>query len=257
MLTGVLRDNEAIILFLIDNRIKEGFKELKYIEDAWQYFAVRKNIGLYRDEEYKYILLNIAKLRIKKAYCIKLIDKKYFDSEKIREKNQKQKEGNNSIDRGIFNKEKIKRIKKIIDLDELIEEEVERRIWEREQAEEDTSVAEDMKRIHHKSIESIKIGMEWRNTSKRNFLHVDECKLMRDSLFQTYLMKDRTDQSRLKIRDKLRFAVNNRSEKGRFNKSKEEKTQLAKTYLQENTKNLALLTKGVSGDQITQSKQIN
>jgi hypothetical protein len=130
-------------------------------------------------------------------------------------------------------------------------------VREREQAKGGMGSAEGMKRMHHKFIESIKIGMELINIPKRNFLHVDEYKLMRDSLFQTYLMKDRTDQSRLKIRDKLRFAVNNRSEKGRFNKSKEEKTQLAKTYLQENTKNLALLTKGVSGDQATQSKQIN
>lgn len=111
MLAEVLRDNEVISLFLIEKPIKEDFKRLKYIEDAWQYFAVRKNIGLYKDEE-----------------------KKYFDSEKIKEKSRKQKEGNSSIDRGIFNKEKIKRIKKIIDLDELIEEEVEKRVREREEA---------------------------------------------------------------------------------------------------------------------------
>ena len=249
MLAEVLRDNGVISLFLIEKPTKEDFKRLKYIEDAWQYFAVRKNIGLYKDEEKKYNLLNIAKLRIKKSCFIKPVDKKYFDSEKIKEKSQKQKEGNNSIDRGIFNKEKIKRIKKIIDLDELIEEEVEKRVREREQAKGDMSPAEGMKRMHHKSIELIKIGMELINIPKRNFLHVDECKLMRDSLFQTYLMKDRTDQSRLKIRDKLRFAVNNRSEKGRFNKSKKEKTQLAKT--------LSLLARGVSSDQATRNKQIN
>ena len=111
MLAEVLRDNEVISLFLIEKPTKEDFKRLKYIEDAWQYLAARKNIGLYKDEE-----------------------KKYFDSEKIKEKSRKQKEGNSSIDRGIFNKEKIKRIKKIIDLDELIEEEVEKRVREREEA---------------------------------------------------------------------------------------------------------------------------
>ncbi|MDA0345430.1 MAG: hypothetical protein O3C54_05660, partial [Proteobacteria bacterium] len=70
---------------------------------------------------------------------------------------------------------------------------------------------------------------------------------MRDRMFESCLMKKDTDQSRIEIREKLRAAVNNRSEI--FNKSKEEKTQL--------TKNLSLFTIGVSGDQITQSKQIN
>jgi hypothetical protein len=108
MLAEVLRDNGIISLFLIEKSTKEDFKRLKYIEDAWQYFAVRKNIGLYKDEEKKYNLLNIAKLRIKKSCFIKPVDKKYFDSEKIKEKSRKQKEGNNSIDRGIFNKKKLK-----------------------------------------------------------------------------------------------------------------------------------------------------
>ena len=245
MLAEVLRDNEVISLFLIEKPTKEDFKRLKYIEDAWQYFAVRKNIGLYKDEEKKYNLLNIAKLRIKKSCFIKPVDKKYFDSEKIKEKSQKQKEGNNSIDRGIFNKEKIKRIKKIIDLDELIEEEVEKRVREREQAKGDIGSAEGMKRMHHKSIESIKIGMELRNTPKRNFLYSDEYKLTRDRMLESYLMKKHTNQSRIEIRDKLRAAVNNRSEI--FNKSKNEEIQITKT----------LLARGVSGDQVTRNNQIN
>ena len=39
---------------------------------------------------------------------------------------------------------------------------------------------------------------------------------MRDRLFESYLMKKHTDQSRLEIRDKLRSAVNNTSDESRF-----------------------------------------
>ena len=109
-------------------------------------------------------------------------------------------------------------------MDELIEEEVERRIREREQVEEDTSVDEDMKRIHHKFIGSIKIGRELRNNSKRNFLYSNEYKLMRYRVFESYLMKKDTDQSKLEIREKLRAAVNGITEI--FNKYKEKKTQV-------------------------------
>jgi hypothetical protein len=224
MLAGVLRDNERIGLFLIEKPTEEEFRGLKYIEGEWLYTSLSKYIRLHRDEEKKYKLLDMTKLRIKKSWFIKLVDKKYFDSEKIREKSQNQKEGNNSIDSGIFDSEKIKRIKKIIDLDELIEEEVERRIREREQVEEDTSVVEDMKRIHHKFIGSIKIGRELRNNSKRNFLYSNEYKLMRYRVFESYLMKKDTDQSKLEIREKLRAAVNSRTEI--FNKYKEKKTQV-------------------------------
>lgn len=200
MLAGVLRDNERIGLFLIEKPTEEEFRGLKYIEGEWLYTSLSKYIRLHRDEEKKYKLLDMTKLRIKKSWFIKLVDKKYFDSEKI------------------------KRIKKIIDLDELIEEEVERRIREREQVEEDTSVVEDMKRIHHKFIGSIKIGRELRNNSKRNFLYSNEYKLMRYRVFESYLMKKDTDQSKLEIREKLRAAVNSRTEI--FNKYKEKKTQV-------------------------------
>ena len=99
-----------------------------------------------------------------------------------------------------------------------------------------------------------KLGVVLRRIPKRNFLHGEEYKLMRDRLFESYLMKKHTDQSRLDIRDKLRDAVNSRSEI--FNKSKDEKTQITKSYLEENTKNSSLLARGVSGDQATQNKQL-
>ena len=89
-----------------------------------------------------------------------------------------------------------------------------------------------------------KLGVVLRRIPKRNFLHRDEYKLMRDRMFESYLMKKYTDQSRLDIRDKLRAAVNSRSEI--FNKSKDEKTQFTKKQ-----KNQLLLTRGVSGDQAT------
>ena len=91
-----------------------------------------------------------------------------------------------------------------------------------------------------------KLGVVLRRIPKRNFLHGEEYKLMRDRLFESYLMKKHTDQSRLDIRDKLRDAVNSRSEI--FNKSKDEKTQITKSYLEENTKNSSLLARGVSGN---------
>ena len=99
-----------------------------------------------------------------------------------------------------------------------------------------------------------KLGVVLRRIPKRNFLHGEEYKLMRDRLFESYLIKKHTDQSRLDIRDKLRDAVNSRSEI--FNKSKDEKTQITKSYLEENTKNSSLLARGVSGDQATQNKQL-
>jgi DNA-binding PadR family transcriptional regulator len=92
-----------------------------------------------------------------------------------------------------------------------------------------------------------KLGMLLRHIPKRNFLHGEEYKLIRDRVFESYLMKKHTDQSRLNIRDKLRAAVNSRSEI--FNKSKDEKTQITKSYLEENTKNSSLLARGVSGGQ--------
>ncbi len=99
-----------------------------------------------------------------------------------------------------------------------------------------------------------KLGVVLRRIPKRNFLHGEEYKLMRDRLFESYLIKKHTDQSRLDIRDKLRDAVNSRSEI--FNKSKDKKTQITKSYLEENTKNSSLLARGVSGNQATQNKQL-
>ena len=56
-----------------------------------------------------------------------------------------------------------------------------------------------------------KLGVVLRRIPKINFLHGEEYKLMRDRLFESYLMKKHTDQSRLDIRDKLRDAVNSAS----------------------------------------------
>lgn len=68
----------------------------------------------------------------------------------------------------------------------------------------------------------------------------DKYKLMRDRLFESYLMKKHTNQSRLEIRDKLRTAVNNPSDKVRFNLAKEIANQVGN--LDKNTKNQELHT---------------
>lgn len=79
-----------------------------------------------------------------------------------------------------------------------------------------------------------KLGMVLRHIPKRNFLHSEEYKVMRDRLFESYLMKKHTDQSRLEIRDKLRSAVNNTSDESRFIVTQEMPRQAG--CIEENTK---------------------
>jgi DNA-binding PadR family transcriptional regulator len=83
-----------------------------------------------------------------------------------------------------------------------------------------------------------KLGVVLRRIPKRNFLHSEEYKLMRDRMFESYLMKKHTDQSRLEIRNKLRSAVNNTSEETRFIVTQEMPRQAGR--IEENTKTLEL-----------------
>jgi len=79
-----------------------------------------------------------------------------------------------------------------------------------------------------------KLGVVLRHIPKRNFLHSEEYKVMRDRLFESYLMKKHTDQSRLEIRDKLRSAVNSPSDESRFIVTQEMPRQV--DCIEENTK---------------------
>ena len=79
-----------------------------------------------------------------------------------------------------------------------------------------------------------KLGIVLRRIPKRNFLYSEEYKIMRDRLFESYLLKKHTDQSRLEIRDKLRSAVNNTSDESRFIVTHEMPRQAG--CIEENTK---------------------
>jgi hypothetical protein len=83
-----------------------------------------------------------------------------------------------------------------------------------------------------------KLGVVLRRIPKRNFLYSEEYKIMRDRLFESYLLKKHTDQSRLDIRDKLRAALNNPSDESRFIVTQEMPKQA--DYLEESIKTLEL-----------------
>ena len=89
-----------------------------------------------------------------------------------------------------------------------------------------------------------KLGVVLRRIPKRNFLYSEEYKIMRDRLFESYLLKKHTDQSRLEIRDKLRSAVNNTSDESRFNITQEIPRQV--DCIEENTKTLELYGKSTN-----------
>ena len=86
-----------------------------------------------------------------------------------------------------------------------------------------------------------KLGLVLKHIPKRNFLHSDKYKLMRERMFESYLMKKHTKKTRFEIREKLRAAVNNSSEKERFNITKEISNQA--DYLEKNIK-----TQGLHGE---------
>ena len=146
----------------------------------------------------------------------------------------------------------IKKEQKVTELENRVTNNLKENLNEFKEYEEFRSYVENER--YEEDNDKYKLGVVLRRIPKRNFLHGEEYKLMRDRLFESYLMKKHTDQSRLGIRDKLRDAVNSRSEI--FNKSKDEKTQITKSYLEKNTKNSSLLARGVSGDQATQNKQL-
>ncbi len=93
---------------------------------------------------------------------------------------------------------------------------------------------------YEKDDDKYKLGVVLRHVPKRNFLYNDEYKVMKDRIFESYLMKKHTDKSRLEIRDKLRTVVNNTPDKARFNITKEIDNQVSN--LDENTKNQELHT---------------
>jgi DNA-binding PadR family transcriptional regulator len=93
-----------------------------------------------------------------------------------------------------------------------------------------------------------KLGLVLKHIPKRNFLHSDEYKLMRERMFESYLMKKHTKKTRFEIREKLRAAVNNSSEKERFNIAKEISNQA--DYLEKNIK-----THGLHGEKASDNYQ--
>jgi hypothetical protein len=83
----------------------------------------------------------------------------------------------------------------------------------------------------------------------------DEYKLMRDRLFESYLMKKHTKRSRLEIRDKIRYAVSKESKEIILNKSRE--VQELGDYSQGNIKNHELLMRDISKNQVNINNQLN
>ena len=100
-----------------------------------------------------------------------------------------------------------------------------------------------------------KLGLILRHIPKRDFLNKDEYKLMRDRLFESYLMKKHTKRSRLEIRDKIRDAVSKESKEIIFNKSRE--VQELGDYSQVNINNHELLMRDISKNQVNINNQLN
>ena len=100
-----------------------------------------------------------------------------------------------------------------------------------------------------------KLGLILRHIPKRDFLNKDEYKLMRDRLFESYLMKKHTKRSRLEIRDKIRDAVSKESKEIIFNKSRE--VQELGDYSQGNIKNHELLMRDINKNQVNINNQLN
>ena len=100
-----------------------------------------------------------------------------------------------------------------------------------------------------------KLGLILRHIPKRDFLNKDEYKLMRDRVFESYLMKKHTKRSRLEIRDKIRAAVSKESKEIILNKSRE--VQELGDYSQGNIKNHELLMRDISKNQVNINNQLN
>ncbi|WHA04585.1 helix-turn-helix transcriptional regulator [Candidatus Bandiella numerosa] len=100
-----------------------------------------------------------------------------------------------------------------------------------------------------------KLGLILRHIPKRDFLNKDEYKLMRDRLFESYLMKKHIKRSRLEIRDKIRDAVSKESKEIIFNKSRE--VQELGDYSQVNINNHELLMRDISKNQVNINNQLN
>ena len=109
----------------------------------------------------------------------------------------------------------IKKEEKVTELEKQISSKLKENINELKELEEFRNYIEE--ECYQEDNDKYKLGLILRHIPKRDFLNKDEYKLMRDRLFESYLMKKYTKRSRLEIRDKIRDAVSVTSS---FNKTK-------------------------------------
>lgn len=130
----------------------------------------------------------------------------------------------------------IKKEQKVSELENRVTRNLKENLNEFKEYEEFRSYVEE--KDYENDNDKYKLGVVLRCIPKRNFLYSEEYKVIRDRMFESYLMKKHTDQSRLEIRNKLRSAVNNTSEESRFIVTQEMPRQAGR--IEENTKTLEL-----------------
>lgn len=147
----------------------------------------------------------------------------------------------------------IKKEEKVTELEKQISSKLKENINELKELEEFRNYIEE--ECYQEDNNKYKLGLILRHIPKRDFLNKDEYKLMRDRLFESYLMKKYTKRSRLEIRDQIRDAVSKESKEIIFNKSRE--VQELSDYLQGNIKNYELLMGDISRNQVNTNNQLN
>ena len=147
----------------------------------------------------------------------------------------------------------IKKEQKVTELENRVTNNLKENINELKELEEFRNYIEE--ECYQEDNDRYKLGLILRHIPKRDFLNKDEYKLMRDRLFESYLMKKHTKRSRLEIRDKIRDAVSKESKEIIFNKSRE--VQELGDYLQVNINNHELLMRDISKNQVNINNQLN
>ena len=147
----------------------------------------------------------------------------------------------------------IKKEEKVTELEKQISSKLKENINELKELEEFRNYIEE--ECYQEDNDKYKLGLILRHIPKRDFLNKDEYKLMRDRLFESYLMKKYTKRSRLEIRDQIRDAVSKESKEIIFNKSRE--VQELGDYSQGNIKNHELLMRDISKNQVNINNQLN
>ena len=255
----------------INSNEKEIINKMVYIWNKVFEYSISP-IKAYSNKKNQEVLLNLYKtvfnsdLNNWREYALKVNSSQFLMGEKATKNNFKAvfgwliKEetvekilngeygvGDRELDiNNISQNREIKKEEKVTEIEKKIASKLKENINELKELEEFRNYIEE--EGYQEDNDRYKLGLILRHIPKRDFLNKDEYKLMRDRLFESYLMKKHTKRSRLEIRDKIRDAVSKESKEVIFSKSRE--VQELGDYLEGNIKNHELLMRDISKNQV-------